>query len=72
MAINWNIIEGKWKQLKADGRTQWGKLTDNDWEQMAGHRDKLAGMLQERYGWTQKETDQHIDEFFERHSHPSH
>jgi uncharacterized protein YjbJ (UPF0337 family) len=67
MAINWDVIEGKWKQFKADARVQWGKITDDEWDQIAGRRDKLAGVLQERYGWEREEAENHIDEFFERH-----
>lgn len=48
--MNWDQIEGNWKQLKGNVRTQWGKLTDDDLEVVAGKRDKLAGIVQERYG----------------------
>lgn len=68
MPINWDVIKGKWTQLKGDARVQWGKLTDNDWDQINGQREKLTGVLQERYGWERQEAERRVDEFFERHS----
>jgi uncharacterized protein YjbJ (UPF0337 family) len=66
MALNWDIIKGQWKQLQGEARKQWGKLTDDDWDQIAGDRDKLYGHLQERYGYTKQQAEQSIEEFFRR------
>ena len=63
--MNQNILEGKWKQLRGNLREKWGELTDDELDQIAGKRDKLAGILQERYGYTQMEADRQIDEFLE-------
>lgn len=68
MAVNWDVIKGKWNQLKGDARVQWGKLTDDDWEQIAGQKDKLVGRLQERYGWAREEAERQADEFISTHS----
>jgi len=62
--VNWDIIEGKWEQLKGSVKEKWGDLTDDDLTQMAGSRDRLAGKLQERYGWTKDEADRQITDFF--------
>ncbi len=62
--MNWDIIEGKWEQLKGSVKEKWGDLTDDDLTQMAGSRDRLAGKLQERYGWTKDEADRQITDFF--------
>lgn len=67
MAINWDVIKGKWQQLQGDARVQWGKLTDDDWEQIAGRRDKMVGVIQERYGMKREEAEQQVDQFFEKH-----
>lgn len=67
MALNWDIIKGKWNQLQADARIQWAKLTNDDWEQINGRREKLTATLQERYGWEREEAERKIDDFFERH-----
>ncbi len=71
MAGEWDVIKGKWNQLKGDARVQWGKLTDDDWDQVAGHRDKLVGRLQERYGWEKNEAERNVDDWFSRHSDPN-
>lgn len=62
--MNWDTIKGQWKQLKGEVRKQWGELTDDDWEQIAGEKDKLVGKLQERYGWTRQEAETRADEYF--------
>ena len=62
--MNWDIVEGKWGQLKGSIKEQWGKLTDDELTEIAGNRDKMAGQLQERYGWTKTEVDEKLNEFF--------
>jgi len=52
--MNEDILKGKWKQLKGSLRTTWGKLTDDDVEQINGNYEKLVGKLQERYGHTRE------------------
>jgi len=61
--MNQNILEGKWKQLRGSVREKWGQLTDDEVDQIAGNRDRLSGFLQERYGYTQVEAEQQIDDF---------
>ena len=63
--MNQNILEGKWKQLRGSIREKWGQLTDDEVDQIAGKRDRLSGFLQERYGYTQVEAEQQIDDFLE-------
>ena len=62
--MNWDIVEGKWGQLKGSIKEQWGKLTDDELTEIAANRDKMAGKLQERYGWTKEEADDKLNEFF--------
>jgi uncharacterized protein YjbJ (UPF0337 family) len=64
MPVNWDVVKGKWNQFKGDARVQWGKLTDDEWDQIAGNKDKLVGKLQERYGWEREEAERRADEFF--------
>lgn len=59
----WDKLAGKWKQFAGDLRTQWGEITDDEFEQMAGQRDKLEGKLQERYGITKEEARKQVDEW---------
>lgn len=61
--MNWDIIEGKWKQVKGDVRGKWGKLTDDDLEVIAGKKDKLVGTLQERYGKSRDEAERDVDDW---------
>jgi uncharacterized protein YjbJ (UPF0337 family) len=48
--MDWNRVEGNWKQFKGKVKEQWGKLTDDDLDRIAGNRDQLEGTIQERYG----------------------
>jgi uncharacterized protein YjbJ (UPF0337 family) len=66
MAVNWDIIKGKWNQLKGEARKQWGKITDDEWDQIAGDKDKLIGKLQERYGWSREEAEREAETHFDR------
>lgn len=62
--MNWDIVEGKWAQLKGSVKEQWGKLTDDDLTEVAGKRDKLVGKVQEKYGWAKNEAEKKVDDFF--------
>lgn len=61
--MNWDRVKGNWKQLKGELRAQWGKLTDDDLEVIAGSRDRLVGRLQELYGIRKEEAERQIDEW---------
>ena len=63
--MNRNILEGRWKQLRGAVREKWGVLTDDELDQIAGNSEKLAGLLQEKYGYSQMEAERQIDEFLE-------
>ena len=61
--MNWDRIEGNWKQFKGSVRTQWGRLTDDDLDEIEGNREQLAGRLQEAYGITKDEAQKRIREW---------
>ena len=61
--MNWDQVQGNWKQLSGRAKEKWGKLTDNELTESAGRREQLAGLLQERYGYAREEADRVIDEF---------
>lgn len=61
--MNSDIFRGKWLQLRGAIKKQWGDLTDDDLTMVEGDMDRLAGILQERYGYTREEARQHIDRF---------
>jgi len=58
--MNWNRIEGNWKQLKGKVLEQWGQLTDDDFDVVGGRREQLAGKIQERYGIAKDEAEKQI------------
>ena len=64
--MNWNQIEGNWEQFKGKVQTQWGRLTDDDLDVVAGRRKELAGKIQERYGDSQETADKAIDSWLNR------
>lgn len=61
--MNWSIVEGNWMQFKGKVKTQWGQLTDDQLDVIAGRRDQLVGRLQESYGITKYEAEKQIKRF---------
>lgn len=61
--IKTELLEGKWNQLKGQVRQQWGEITDDDLEQIAGKRDELVGVLQEKYGRSRDEAEREVNDF---------
>ncbi len=58
--MNWDRIEGNWKQLKGKVQAQWGKLSDDDFDVVKGRRAELAGKIQERYGIAKDEAEKQV------------
>ena len=58
--MNWDRIEGNWKQFKGNAKAKWGKLTDDELDVIAGKRDQLIGRIQEAYGLTKEATERQI------------
>ena len=65
--MNWDIIEGDWKQLKGLVKQKWGRLTDDHLDTVAGKRDQLAGKLQEAYGITADQAEVQVKAFEQTH-----
>ena len=61
--MNWTRIEGNWKRLRGRIQQQWGKLTDDDVDLIAGRREELIGILQNRYGVARDEAERQVKEF---------
>ena len=64
--MNWDRIEGNWKQLKGKTLAQWGKLTEDDFVLVAGRREQLAGKIQERYGVAKDEAQRQVSDWVRR------
>ena len=65
--MNHDRIEGRWKQVKGKMKEQWGKLTDDDLDVIAGKRDQLLGRIQERHGLAKDEAEREVENFERRH-----
>lgn len=61
--VNENILEGKWNQIKGKIKQRWGDFTDDDIDRIRGNRAEMIGVLQEKYGMTQEEAEQELDQF---------
>ena len=64
--MDWNRVEGNWKQLKGKIKEQWGNLTDDDLDKIAGKREQLEGKIQERYGITKDAARKDVDDWTKR------
>ncbi|MET0215418.1 MAG: CsbD family protein [Vicinamibacterales bacterium] len=60
--MNWDQIEGSWKQIKGKAKAQWGRLTDDELDVAAGRREQLIGIIQERYGYARDRVEREVDE----------
>jgi len=65
--MNQDILAGKWKQMRGELKTWWGKLTDDDVDRIGGQKDKLIGLIQERYGYTREQAEQEIERRFQEY-----
>jgi uncharacterized protein YjbJ (UPF0337 family) len=61
--MNWDQVEGKWKQFQGKALEKWGKLTNDDLDQIAGKRDQLVGKVQEKYGLAKEEVERDVDDW---------
>ena len=61
--MNSDTLKGQWHQVKGEIKNQWGKLTDDDVNQIEGNGEKLIGKLQERYGYAKDRAQQEFDNF---------
>jgi uncharacterized protein YjbJ (UPF0337 family) len=66
--MNWDQIQGTWKQVKGDVQKQWGKLTDDDYNVIEGDRKKFVGKMQERYGIAKEEAEKQVDDWIGRNA----
>jgi uncharacterized protein YjbJ (UPF0337 family) len=61
--MNWDQINWNWKQVSDKIKVTWGKLSEDDLEAIAGKRDLLSGLLQQRYGYAKVQAETKVDDF---------
>ncbi len=61
--MNWDQVKGNWTQMTGKVREKWGKLTDNELTVIAGQREQLVGVLQERYGYAKDIAEKEVSDF---------
>jgi uncharacterized protein YjbJ (UPF0337 family) len=61
--MNWEQMEGSWKQVKGKVKERWGRLTDDDLEKINGRRDQLVGQIQEKYGIAREVAEEQLQQF---------
>jgi uncharacterized protein YjbJ (UPF0337 family) len=66
--MNEDILQGKWEQIKGQVRQKWGELTDDDIDRIAGKRQELVGIIQEKYGRAKEEAEKEVDSFLHHYT----
>lgn len=64
--MNREMIQGKWNEVKGKVQKQWGKLTNDDLDQIKGDTNQLIGKVQQRYGFAKEQAQKEVDDFFNR------
>lgn len=62
--MNWDQIEGTWKQYMGKAKETWGDLTDDEFDRVAGKRDQMVGLVQKKYGRAKNEAEREVDDWF--------
>ena len=63
--MNWDQVEGKWKELSGSVKAKWGDLTDDEVAEINGNREKLEGKIQSKYGKTKEEAKAEVEAFID-------
>lgn len=64
--MNWDQIEGRWKEFKGKARETWGDLTDDEYDRVAGKRDQMVGLMQKKYGDSKDAAEKRVDDWASR------
>lgn len=66
--MNEDIFKGQWKQLSGKAKAAWGEFSDDDLAKIDGNAERLAGLIQEKYGRTREEAEREVDDFFDKNA----
>ena len=69
--MNYDTLQGQWKQLKGEAKIRWGKLTDDDFDQIEGNADKLAGRSRSATATPRNEAQKEVDDFLSKYPTPT-
>jgi len=61
--MNWDQVEGKWKQLKGQAQSKWGDITNDNWDRISGRREEIVGLVQEKYGHAKEAAEKDVDDW---------
>lgn len=64
--MDWDRVEGGWKEFKGKVKEQWAKLTDDELDEIAGRREQLEGRIQQRYGYAKDQAREEVDNWLNR------
>ncbi|MEM1149157.1 MAG: CsbD family protein [Pseudomonadota bacterium] len=64
--MNWDQIKGNWKEWKGKMRTEFGQITDDELEEAKGDRERLVGLVQQKYGAAREDAEKKVDSFFDQ------
>ena len=64
--MNKDTLEGQWKQLAGKAKVAWGDLTDDELAKVNGNAERLAGLIQERYGKSREVAEREVQDFFDK------
>lgn len=61
--MNWDQVQGNWRQLKGRAQAKWGEITNDTWDRIEGRREELVGVIQEQYGKSREEAEREVDDW---------
>lgn len=65
--MNWNTVEGNWTQMRGEVKRQWGKLTNDELDEISGNFDKMVGKIQAQYGISREEAERQVNDWMAKH-----
>ena len=62
--MNWDTIEGTWKQVTGRAMAKWGDITGDEWSSISGRRDEIVGLVQKKYGHAKDAAEREVDDWY--------